>query len=288
MDIFDLEMLNGPCFHRCIINMISFDGDGDGDGNGDGDGDGDGNEPKTYTQEEFDAHMAGLRRKYESREEQLKKAQKDLAGQLEKQKQMKGLSQEERQALQDRIDELESQFLSEKEKAERAAKQERDQFTGQIETLTGDRDNWRVQYQREVVRNGIRGAAAEHKAFDRSGDQIAAILGPMVEFKDVLDDEDQPTGQVKPVVRFPDVDSKTKEPLTLEYTIDEAVKRMTELDKFANLFEDTMRGGLGGSKNGGKPSGKIDVAKLARENPAEYRRLRKEQPELIAQAMRGK
>jgi hypothetical protein len=73
----------------------------------------------------------------------------------------------------------------------------------------------------------------------------------------------------------------------MEYTIGEAVKRMTELDKHANLFEDTMQGGLGGSKNAGT-SGKIDIVKLAKENPAEYRRLRKEKPELIAQAMQGK
>lgn len=284
MRIFDLEALNVPCFLRSEAKFYGFEGENDDPGDNDDPGE---NEPKTYTQEEFDTHMAGVRRKYEQREEKHKQAQKELAAQLEKQKKSKGLSDEERTALQTRIDELENEFLSEKEKAERAAKAEREQYASQIDSLTGQTKHWRSSYEREVLKNGLRAAASEHKAYDRSGDQIAAILGPMVEFKDVLDDDDQPTGDVKPVIRFPDVDSKTKDSITMEYTIGEAVKRMTELDKYANLFEDTMRGGLGGGKNGGKPAGKIDVRKLAKENPAEYRRLRKERPDLIAAALKG-
>jgi len=244
--------------------------------------------PKTYTQEEFDAHLGGQRRKYETQIEGAKQASKELAEKLEQQKKMKGLSEDERTSLQTRIDELESTYLTEKEKADRAAAAEREQFTGQLSSATVERDNWRTQYQQEVLNNRIRSAANAHKAFDRTGDQIAAILAPLTEFRDILDDSDQPTGQVKPVVRFPDNDVKTKEPIVLEYTVDEAIKRMTELDKHANLFEDTMRGGLAGSKNGGRPAGKLDIVKLAKENPAEYRRLRKESPELIQQAMKGR
>jgi hypothetical protein len=237
--------------------------------------------PKTYTQEEFDAHAAAQRRAYETKEAKYKKDQQDLATELAKQKSVKGLSDDEKQSLQKRIDELESQFLTEKEKADRAAEQERTQYTSHIEDLDKERTHWRSQYQTEVVTNGIRSAAAANKAFD--AEQISALLGQHVEFKDILDDDDKPTGKVKPVVKFPDVDKKGN-PVTLEYTIPEAVKRMTELEKFANLFEDTMRSGVGGSKNGGRPAGKIDITKLS---PEEYRKLRKENPGAISAALRG-
>lgn len=275
-------------FLQSLPNIVGFEGDDDPDAAAAAAAAAAGGDPKTYTQEEFDAHMAGLRRKYDTKEATHVQAQKELAIQLEKAKGMKGLSDEEKTALETRIQELESEYLTDKEKAERAAAQERETFTGQIETLTGETTRWRSNYEAEVVKNGIRAAAAEHKAYDRSGDQIAAILGPMVEFKEVLDDDEQPTGNVKPVIRFPDVDTKTKEPIVLDYTIGEAVKRMTELDKHGNLFEDTMRSGIGGGKNGGTPTGKIDIAKIAKEDPAAYRKLRKESPELIAKALQGR
>jgi hypothetical protein len=280
-------------FKLMTLNFLGYDGDGagagasaGGDGGGEGSGGG-GDTPKTYTKEEFDAHMGGLRRKYEGQLETTKAAQKALAEQLEQQKQLKGLSDDERTALQTKIDELESSFMTEKEKADRASAQQAEQFTNQINGLTQERDHWRSGYQTEVISNSIRAAAAEHKAYDRSGDQIAAIIRPMVEFKEVVDDDGQPTGSVKPIVKFPDIDSKTKEPITMEYTVAEAVKRMTELNKHFNLFEDTMRGGLGGSKNGGAPKGKVDVARLAREDPAALRKLRKEQPEVYYAALQG-
>jgi len=96
----------------------------------------------------------------------------------------------------------------------------------------------------------------------------------------------EPNGEFTPVVKFPDVDAKTKQAIVMEYTIDEAVKRMKELDEYSNLFEDTMKGGLGGSKNTGNGK-KIDPAKLARENPAEFRRLRKENPQALYGSMSG-
>jgi hypothetical protein len=233
---------------------------------------------KTYTQAEFDSHMGAMRRKHEAREQQLTKAQRDLAGQLEAQKNQKGLSEEERTTLQARIDELEGQFLTAQEKAERKATQEREASQVQVQQLTTERDSFRTIYQREVVSNQITRAGSNNNAHDV--DQISAIVGPMISFKDVVDEDGKPTGQQAPVVKFPDID-KDKKPIVMEYTIDEAVKRMTELDKFANLFVDTKRSGVGGHRNTGVVAGKLDLPKLARENPAEFRRLRKEKPDLF-------
>lgn len=242
---------------------------------------------KTYTQEEFDAHMGGMRRKYEGQMATTQSAQKELAKELAQQQQLKGLSEDERTGLQSRIDELESEFLTEKEKADRAAKQSTDDFTNQVNGLTTDRDHWRSSFQTEVVSNSIRSAAGDNKAFDRSGDQIAAIIRPMTEFKDIVDDNGKPTGSVKAIVKFPDTD-KNGDAVTMEYTVAEAVKRMTELDKHANLFEDTMRSGLGGTQNGGAPKGKVDLKRLANEDPAALRKLRKEQPDVYYAALEGK
>ena len=55
---------------------------------------------------------------------------------------------------------------------------------------------------------------------------------------------------------------------------------MTELPRHGNLFQGGKTGGLGGSGSSGKNTGKIDLVKLAKD-PAQYRKLRKEQPELF-------
>jgi hypothetical protein len=103
----------------------------------------------------------------------------------------------------------------------------------------------------------------------------------MIEFEDERTEEGELTGKVRAVVNFPDVDTKTKKPIIMKYTVDEAVSRMTEMEEHANLFDDKQKPGLGGGKNTATGGKKIDVRKLAKENPAEYRRLRKESPELL-------
>lgn len=265
--------------------LIGFDGEGDGQGDGQGGGAGAGagagGASKTFTQQEFDSHMANMRRKHEA---ELNKNKKELAEQLETTKKGKGLSDEERKGLQTRIEELESQYLTDTQKAERKASEERTQFTTQVDGLSGERDNWKKRFETKAASSDIADAAGKHKAVSPS--QIRAILGPMITFKEGETDG-EPNGEFTPVVKFPDIDAKSKQPIVMEYTIDEAVKRMKELDEYSNLFEDTMKGGLGGSKNTGGGKGKIDAAKLARENPTEFRRLRKENPQALYGSMNG-
>lgn len=272
-------------------HFVGFDGDGDGSGaggdGGAGGGDGGGGDGgagsgggKTYTQEEFDSHMAGLRRKYE---EQGRQTQRELANQLAEARKNSSLSEEERTTLTKRIEELENQYLTDKEKSDRAAKQKQEEYDNTLQNLTQERDRWRRDFEHETVRNLIVASASKNKACDAS--QIAAIVGPMIEFKETVDEAGQGTGQVAPVVKFPDIDSENEKPITMEYTVEEAVKRMTELPQYFNLFEDTMKSGIGGQGSSGTPKGKLDVRKLASENPAEYRRLRREKPELLYGSM---
>jgi hypothetical protein len=247
------------------MRYICFEGDGDGT-------------PKTYTEEEFNTHMAGLRRKYETQEQQLKQSQKEQATQLEKLRQVKGLSDEERTDLETKIKDLESKYMTDQEKSERKAKEEREKYTQQVTQLEGDKNNWKKRYESATVRNEITRAAERHEAFKST--QIEAIVSPLVVFQEVKNDDDESTGEFKPIVKFPDIDSKTKQPIVMDYSIDEAVERMRELDDFSNLFKDKMKSGLGGTKNQ-KTGKKVDIGELAKTNPAEYRRLRKEQPELF-------
>ena len=74
-------------------------------------------------------------------------------------------------------------------------------------------------------------------------------------------------------VEFSDTDKEGK-PVTLDLTIAEAVKRMSEMDEYANLFKSEGTGGVGGVNRGSsKP---LDAKKIAATDPALYRKLRAE------------
>ena len=66
-----------------------------------------------------------------------------------------------------------------------------------------------------------------------------------------------------------DKDGRT---ITLDLPVDEAVKKLTEKDEFANLFKGKGTGGLGGQNRDGKAP---DIEAIARTDPAKYRELRK-------------
>jgi len=89
-----------------------------------------------------------------------------------------------------------------------------------------------------------------------------------------LDPEGQLTGEYVPQVSFDDFD-KEKKPIILELSVDEAVARMRELPKHQNLFHTDKRGGLGERGSSSSPGKKVDMARLAREDQAAYRELRK-------------
>ena len=85
----------------------------------------------------------------------------------------------------------------------------------------------------------------------------------------------------KRIIDFPDRDEKGVEVIT-QRTPEETVKRMKELSDYANLFKSNVVSGLGAnSATGGMApgaNGRLDVRNLT---PEQYKRIRKENPELL-------
>ncbi len=240
-------------------------------------------EPKTFTQEEVDAmvkdhftqeqvntFIAEEKRKTQDR-------QKKLITELEETKKNADLTVVDRKQLEQRIEDLQSATLTADEQQKRAATKAKKEYDNQVETLTGDRDAWQTKHSQLLIDTEITKSAATEKAI--STEQISALLIPKTKLVECLDGEGKPSGTFEPKVSFPDNDKEEK-PIILELSVSEAVKRMKELPQYGNLFEGSKHSGLGGAGNQGK-SGKIDIAKLAREDQAAYRKLRKERPELF-------
>ncbi len=224
-----------------------------------------------FTQEQVNTFVAEEKRKTQER-------QKKLITELEETKKNADLTVVDRKQLEQRIEDLQNATLTAEEQQKRAAAKVKEEYNNQVETLTGDRDAWQAKHSQLLIDTEIIKAASIEKALNV--DQIAPILIPITKLVECLDSEGKPSGIFEPKVSFPDTD-KDEKPIILELSVSEAVKRLKELPQHGNLFEGSKHSGLGGAGSQGK-SGKIDIAKIAREDQAAYRKLRKEKPELFA------
>jgi len=245
--------------------------DNTGDGTGDNTGDNTGNnDDKTFTQAQVNTFLANEKRKTQD-------AQKQLAAELEKVKKSSKLTKEERDALSKQIDELQNKYMTAEEKARQNEEKANKAHGKALKELEEDRDNWKNRFTSTSIDIAITRAAEINEAI--ASEQIAALLRPNTSLKEKLDEDGKPSGILEPRVRFSDTDKEDK-PIILDLTVPEAVKRMTELDQYGNLFKGGKTGGLG-TEGGTSHTGKIDIVEIAKTDTKKYRKLRKEKPELL-------
>ena len=102
-------------------------------------------------------------------------------------------------------------------------------------------------------------AAVQNNAFNP--EQIVEFLRHKSKLTEVLDVDGKKTGSFAIRIKFDDYNEKN-ELVTLELTAQEAVKRMSETERFMNLFKDKGSGGIGGrNQNSGKPADLATIAK---------------------------
>lgn len=224
----------------------------------------------TFTQDDVNKILAKDRRKHQ---DQLAKQQAETQKQiqlLEKIQQSKNLTEKDKTALEEQIEGLRNTLLTEKELAQKERAKIENQHKTAVAELTSERDNWQRRFQALTINHAIISEATKAEAFDPEA--IIAILGPRTQLSERIDPETgKGSGTFEPVVKFDDVD-KDQKPITLDLTVEQAIKRMTEIPKNGYLFKSTAAKGLGASGSAGK-SGPIDYTKM---DPEQYMKLRKE------------
>ena len=219
---------------------------------------------KTFKQEDVNRLLADEKRKHQTNT-------RKVMDELEAIKAKATLTDQERTDLESRLETMKNEFLTKEE----LAKKEQDKITrqhGEEKTkLTAERDAWQQRFTNSTIQRSITDAAVGVNAF--SPKQIVALLQPDTRLTESLDSDGNPTGELIAKVEFSDTDKEGK-PVTLDLTIAEAVKRMSEMDEYANLFKSEGTGGVGGVNRGSsKP---LDAKKIAATDPALYRKLRAE------------
>lgn len=216
------------------------------------------------SQKKLNSVLAEDRRKHNKEKEQVIK-------QLEELKKSKGLSDREKETLQQKIEELQTSMLTKEQLAEKdkakllREKQETEQ------RLSKERDTWQRRFETATIERSIQDAAIQNHAFDP--EQFVNLLAPNTRLVEVTDESGSGTGQFVPTVKFRDVDKEGK-PVTLDLPVPEAIKRMTDMDRYANLFKSGATGGVGGKRE--TPSQRGDKGPPVGDAQA-YRKWRQEQ-----------
>lgn len=217
---------------------------------------------KTFTQDDLNRIMADEKRKARSQQESMLKELEALRTQA-------NLKAEEREEWDKKIEELQTKLMTKEELAAKEKKKLEEDYQKQLEEQTKNREMWESRYRNESITRSITDQAVVNDAWNP--EQLVAILQPKARLEEVVEDE-EPTGQFQTRIRFPDVDKDGKS-VTLDLSVAEAVKRMTELEQYANLFKNKGAGGYGGSTG---RTNKPDLKQLAiAGNIEEYTKQRK-------------
>jgi len=202
---------------------------------------------KTYTQDEFDKLSAAQRHSY-------KKEMEKTASELTKLAEDKRLTQEERDAYAKRVEEVESQYKTEKQLAEEKAKKSETEYKKKLETTEKERDTYKIKYSDTLIDVELTQEAAA--ADEVIPGQLKKLLRPDTIIVDEIVDG-KATGKQLIKINFDDVDAEGK-PTKLVLPVKDAVKRMKETpQRFGNLFKGVGASGVGAGngKGGGGNSG---------------------------------
>lgn len=223
--------------------------------------------PQSYSQDDVDQVLAEDRRKHQ---EKLQKMEQQLQDVLRS----KGLSDQEKESLEGSLEDMRKQLRTKEEQAAHEKKKLESQFQSQLQEATESSERWRSMYHDSTISRALQDAAVKGEAFNPS--QIMTLLRTN---SNLSENED---GSYKVIVEFHDTNEKGEQ-VALTLSPDEAVERMREKPEvYGNLFKSNVVSGIGGnSATGGLmpgKRGKVDYTKL---DPETYRKLRKENPELL-------
>lgn len=221
--------------------------------------------PKTFTQDQVNKLLAEDKRK---NQEQVKQT----VVQLEELKKTVQLTESQRIELEGRIETLNSSLLTKEEQAKQELAKKDKELKVAVEGLSKEKDQWKNNYASEVITNQILKSAVTHKAV--STDQMLDLLSGKTRLVEVLGADGKTVVGYTPKVKFRELNEKGEE-VELDLSVEEAIKKMKDTpERFGNLFESGVNGGIGGKGSNGIGTGGSSIMDMAKKDPEAYRAAR--------------
>lgn len=216
----------------------------------------------------FNAKLAEEKRKAETQNQK-------VIGELTKLQQAQGTTEQQKKELQERINELQRQYMSKEELQKQQVEQQQKEFQQTLHGERAEKERWQKMYHESTITRALQDGAIEFEAYNPQ--QIIDLLAPKTKLVQEMDEQGQPTERYIPRVHIQEADNEGKL-TTYDLSVKEVLQKMKgSPDRFGNLFKSTLAGGLGqnGSSNGTGRGKKQDPAKMT---PEEWAKKRKEDP----------
>jgi hypothetical protein len=237
--------------------------------------------PEGFTpeqQKKFNDAIAAERRKQEAKYR--KELEKTEATYKELLANSKSLTEQERKTLQENLEMIQGQLRSKEEQAVREKKELEAAYQGKLSAAELRAQAAESRWRDSTIIRALQDAAVEHEAY--STRQVVTLLKDWTKLVEKVDASGKGTGQFDVMVDFPDKDATTGQEIKTARTPSEAVKRMTEIAEYQNLFRRNVVSGVGGNSaiGGLTPgsNGRIDVRNLTHD---QFLKVRAENPELL-------
>jgi len=236
---------------------------------------------KTFTTDQVNQIVQErLAKDRKSRSEELKKLEADYQAVLG----TKALTEEERDSLTTRLEELQRANRTKEEQAKIEKRELQDEYEKRIQSLEARVVEAESLYTTSTIERALTDAAAKHKAYDAS--QIVTILKEHTKLVEPVDEQGNTVaGALVPRVDLPDKNDAGESYIS-NRTPEDAVDRLKVT--MPNLFAANVVSGVGGSSATGGVTpgadGKIDVTKLS---PEQYSELRKKDPAKVGRGRRA-
>lgn len=194
---------------------------------------------KVFTQDDLNRIV---KERLDREQEKHREKQNELLTRMESLEKTAQLTDDERAALQQRIEEFRSENLSLEEKANREIKRLQEELDTTQKNLSSEIDKWQRQYFDFRIDNELMDAALTNDA--RTPAQLVSLLKPQTAVKEVVDDKGRSTGRFE--VRTTITDYKEDgTPFQVERKPHEAVARLAEMPEiWGNQFNSKVSAGL--------------------------------------------
>ena len=184
--------------------------------------------------------LAKDRKKTEEKYLSLEKSYQDLIAN-------KALSDDDKVTAEHQLEDLRKQHRTKEEQAKHEKNQLTEKYESELQQYKEAAIHWESQHKEYLIERSLLEAATSNDAYLPS--QIFDTLQKWTKLVDQLDENDNPTGRLTPMVDLPDFDADTGKPVVTQRTPMEAVERLKELQP--NLFKANVVSGVGGNSNTG-------------------------------------
>ena len=228
-------------------------------------------EEKMISQEIFNREAAKIRAQGKKETEALLQKFTEIQARL-------NLSEKEKEETALALEAIRTTGMTEKQKLEHQLQKIQDTTKAEIAKLSEDATSWQKRFEDQQLQTQIQSAVSANKGVD--AEPFLALTKMWGTKITEIKIDDKNTGRYEARVMFPDTDKENK-PIILDLTIDESVKRMSEIPKYKNMFNHGQTEGTGlrtDQFGDGKAGQMPDFSKLT---PQQYEAFCKANPGLV-------